>query len=394
MVAPIDPEQIPTPKLSASWLQNAAWWLRADAGKMRLAGVDIRAGWQRLGSVYSAPEAGQLLAVMDPVRTLAGTVADNVEAAAAALERFAQEAGPLAAKLQDLQFQAQDFRRRLRSVEHWDHHSTLVAENNGYLWAVDQAVAAYEAAERDCANAIERLIGGAAFHAGGDPARDARSYGVDAIPKNAATPWGDPAKTRKSWLGSVEGALSVFNPVADWDGKLDVARGQWSAVVGMGEGLASLTPVLGWDRFTQTWDGVATMTGLHGPLPALAANWAMIKSTVDWDEWATDPARASGKTGVNVVSLAIPFAGEASALADLSRAGRSVDVTEIADNAAKAAKGGTTVAAAARIEEFARLTRLGEGIDPNLVSQMHRAGALDNMISQKFGDLTTANSPA
>jgi hypothetical protein len=391
MVAPIEPEAIPTPDLQASWLQSAASWLRADAGRIWSAGVNIRANWQGLAAVYSAPEAGQLLAVMDPVRTFADSFADTVEAAARALDRFAQEAGPLASQLQSIQADARAFRRRLLSVEHWDHHSDLVEENNSYLWAVDRAVVAFEQAERDCANAIERLIGIAPFHPDGDPTTDPKSYGVSSIPRNSATLWGTPAKTRKSFLGSAEGALSVFNPVEGWDAKLDVARGQWSALVGMGEGLAALTPVLGWDPFTQTWDGIGTLGGLHGPLPALAADWSMIKSTVDWDEWAVDPNRASGTSVINTMSLAIPFAGEASALADVSRAGRAA---ELADNTARAAKGAATIAAAARIEEFARLTRLGDGVDPNLISRMHRVGDLDSMVEDKFGDLTTADSPA
>ncbi|MCW2522079.1 MAG: hypothetical protein JWO63_414, partial [Frankiales bacterium] len=304
MVAPIDAEAIPTPQLAAGWLETAAWWLRSDAGRVRLAGVDIRADRQGLASVYRAPEAGQLLAVMDPVRTQAGTVADNVEAAAAALERFAQEAAPLAAKLQDLQFQAQDFRRRLRSVEHWDHHAELVQENNGYLWAVDQVVAAYEAAERECANAIESLIGGAAFHAGGNPQTDSRAYGVESIPDESTTPWGAPATTRKSCVSASVAAVAVLNPVGDWDAKLDVMKGEFSAVAGMAEGLVALTPAFGLNQFERTWTGIATLEGFDGPFRQVRAEWAMAKSTVDWDEWATDPARASGKTGVNVVSLA------------------------------------------------------------------------------------------
>jgi hypothetical protein len=292
--------------------------------------------------------------------------------------------------LQELQDDARAFRRRLLGVDHWDHHQELVEENNRYVWAVDRAVVAYQAAERDCANAIENLIGGATFHADGEPKTDPRAYGVASIPDQAATPWGAPAKTRKSCMAASLTVVAALNPGLEWQTKLDMFRGEFSAATGMLEGLAALTPALGWDRFERTWDGVATLDGLHGPSAMMRAYAGMAKSTVDWDEWATDPARAVGNTGVNVVSVAVPFAGEVSVLADVGRAGRAA---ELADEAARLSKAGTTVESAARAQEFARLAKLGQAVDPELLGRMPKANDLDNVLQQKFGDLSSAKSP-
>jgi hypothetical protein len=265
MSAPIDPEAIPAPDLQVGWLLNAASWLRSDADRVRLAGVDIRAGWQGLGAVYHAPEAGQLLSVMEPVRTLTGFFADEVESAAAALERFAQVAGPLASQLQALRADAQAFRWRLSSVDHWDRDEDLVAENNGYLRRVNSGVVAFEAAERDCANAIEALISSRRFHAGGDPKSDRDAYGVESIPDISATPWGAPASTHRSCAQASFTALSSFNIVGDMGSRVHFAEGVVEgAVVGTAELSATMQGFLGWKKFSHTLVSIGALTGAEG----------------------------------------------------------------------------------------------------------------------------------
>ncbi|MDC7121196.1 hypothetical protein OMK64_06575 [Cellulomonas fimi] len=50
--------------------------------------------------MYQAPEAAQLLAVMEPVETKARIFGDDVEKVAAALERYAEAIAPIEASLE------------------------------------------------------------------------------------------------------------------------------------------------------------------------------------------------------------------------------------------------------------------------------------------------------
>lgn len=78
------------------------------------------------------------------------------------------------------------------------------------------------------------------------------------------------------------------------DGVVDVAKGTWALT-----GALCTDPA----AFARSWEGLLAVGGLPRQRQAFA------RSFVDWDEWASDPARAFGHTGVNVGGILLGTAG-------------------------------------------------------------------------------------
>jgi ppGpp synthetase/RelA/SpoT-type nucleotidyltranferase len=319
--------------------------LEADAGTLKGVGQDVRATgaevhstWQGLAGFYEAPEAAQLFAATEPVRSRAGDLGDDVASVAGTLSTYAAEVRPIAARLDALRAEAAAFVAEVEGDDDWREDGDKVDRHNGLLTQVDQQVLALQDAERAAANAINALFGGRQWHAGGS---DANAYGPTEIPADAERPWGAPEqKDEPWWKDAWNGGVSLV--------KGFVVDGLWEDV----KGLFGFINVFDWDTFSGSWGGLWTLTGKWFYAPGEAAEgWKNLgKAVVAWDMWSQDPARAFGTVLFNVVTL--PFAalkalkaGKASKLAKADDvadaagdAGKLPDGTRLADQLADAGK--------------------------------------------------------
>jgi hypothetical protein len=97
-------------------VDDAARGLLADAGAVRDRGNDVAGAWAGLGASYEAPEADQLLRVMDPVRSDTSNLADDLERLSGVLARFAGELREIVTKCDRLRAEVQEFRAQLAAA--------------------------------------------------------------------------------------------------------------------------------------------------------------------------------------------------------------------------------------------------------------------------------------
>ena len=83
----IEPAAIPGQGLDPDAVLAAADALAAGGARVREAGASMLREWRQLRASYSAPEAEQLFAVMEPVEAGARAYGDDVEQVAAARRR-------------------------------------------------------------------------------------------------------------------------------------------------------------------------------------------------------------------------------------------------------------------------------------------------------------------
>ncbi len=141
----IGPESIPRIEGDMAALAGHANAIAAAGEGFAATGASVHAGWQRLGAVYTAPEAGQLLAATAPVATVSASVGEDLGSAAAALNAYASEVAAIQARLDALRAQAAG-------------GGTGVGEPDLDA-GVAAAMAAWEAAQLRCANALRALSG-------------------------------------------------------------------------------------------------------------------------------------------------------------------------------------------------------------------------------------------
>ena len=349
--------------------------LEADAGTLKGVGQDVRATgtevhstWQGLAGFYEAPEAAQLFAATEPVRSRAGDLGDDVASVAGTLSTYAAEVRPIAARLDTLRAEAAAFVAEVEGDDDWREDGDKVDRHNGLLTQVDQQVLALQDAERTAANAINALFGGRQWHAGGS---DANAYGPTEIPADAERPWGAPEeKDEPWWKDAWNGGVSLV--------KGFVVDGLWEDV----KGLFGFVNVFDWDTFSGSWGGLWTLTGKWFYAPGEAAEgWKNLgKALVAWDMWSQDPARAFGTVLFNVVTL--PFAAlKALKAGKASKLSKADDVADAAGDAGKLPDG-------TRLAD--QLADAGK-LDPDLPSVGDLAARLDASTPDlRAGDLDAA----
>jgi hypothetical protein len=402
----VDPGEIPAVQADVERLETVAGWLQVDAARVRSAGLDVSAAWSGLAGVYHAPEGEQLVSALRPVAVETDQFAGDVQVVAAALSQFAGVAGWLRSRLLTAQFEANALRTRAMAVEHWDRHADLVAENNRLVAEVDSAVVAYASAERECANRIEALVGGASWHAvgSGGPrgAADPWVYGPASIPEGTQMPWGAPVEVHKSCVQSSMAVADALNPVGGGAAATAAfGRGELDAITGMAAGVEQLVDVSDWATFKASWAGMAALGGAQGQERQAQSVAAMAKGMVASDEWATDPARAGGTAFFNVGSLFLPGGGEASAAGHaaegaslLAKAAKTGDAAGDLGKAAKAAEA-ERLASELRAGSLAEVEATDKLVDAELaaIDRMPKAAELQNTLKTKLGDLEAADSP-
>ena len=109
MPSAIDPSQIPGKDIDPGAIETNARTIGTIASSVRDNGSDVHRKWQGMAGVYSAPESGTLLGLMQPVSTQATQAGDNLDVVSAALTQFAADVRPIKAELDSLRAQAQAF---------------------------------------------------------------------------------------------------------------------------------------------------------------------------------------------------------------------------------------------------------------------------------------------
>jgi hypothetical protein len=292
----INPGAIPQFRGDADVLEVDASSLRTAAHGVRDAGSDVHSTWQGLSAFYEAPEAAQLFAATEPVRSRASDLGGDLEAVAGTLSGYAAEVRPIALRLEQLQGEAASFVAGVEGDDDWREDGAKVDQHNGLLAAVDQQVLALQDAERRAANA-ER-------------------------------PWGAPEEKDEPWWKDV------------WNGGVSVVKGFF--VDGVWEdlkGLVGFVNPFDWDTFSSSWGGLWSLTGkwLYAPGEAAEAWKNLGKAVVAWDMWSQDPARAFGTVLFNVVTLPLAAlkALKVSKVSKLDKAGKADEVADAAEDAGK-----------------------------------------------------------
>ena len=157
----INPGAIPQFRGDVDVLEVDASSLRTAGQGVREAGSDVHSTWQGLSAFYEAPEAAQLFAATEPVRSRAGDLGGDLEGVAGTLSGYAAEVRPIAQRLEQLQAEASSFVASVQGDDDWREDGAKVDQHNGLLAAVDQQVLALQDAERRAANAINARFGGA-----------------------------------------------------------------------------------------------------------------------------------------------------------------------------------------------------------------------------------------
>lgn len=340
----VNPDEIPFPTMAPDYLEMVAKDVKDDGGNIADSGNTIRSTWQGLGEVYSAPESSELLAAVDQVAELGEGINDALKTVADALVTFAEEGGAAKKKLVELRSEARDFLESIEADgEDWNKDEDKVAEHEDLRGRINDAILAYQQAERRCANTITSLIEGGTTFVAGDPAGDNKTadneqvYGLEEIPEQASMPWGGPqmvdapwyvdaaAGTHDLWVGGVRdmGSMAGFHRDGDW------------GVESTDEWLANEKAY-----WYETYQGSAALTGFYTPTEGWgvdsAGEWAnnvtqvrlqMAHSMVPWTEWDERPGYVLTQGGGNIGTaiggalLGATGVGAPAGAALLSRAG-------------------------------------------------------------------------
>ncbi|MFE2186019.1 hypothetical protein [Streptomyces sp. NPDC059455] len=302
-------------------LEKDAPALKTDAGHIRKTGQGVHDQFQGLSAYYTAPEAEQLFATTRPVKEKADGFATGLEAVSGALSAYATEVRPIIERLKRLRADAAEFIRENGGDDDWKDDGDKVQHNNDLMADVGAATAAFEAAERSCANKISALVGGTHWVVDdGSHKPGMYGYTADVFQHAEKTPWGTQESETHHWYEFGHWIKSFV-----WDGF--IVDGVWGTIRGLG----TMVGVDGWDAFKNSWANLGKLAvGLS--LNTLVPGWfatpdsmlpGFLKSTkhtminagkamVAWDEWGKNPARAAGGVTFNVLTaIATDGAGSA-----------------------------------------------------------------------------------
>ncbi|GAA3834699.1 hypothetical protein GCM10022403_079360 [Streptomyces coacervatus] len=341
----IDPSGIPHFIGDLATLDTDVMLLTADAGQFRASGSDVHTEFQGLSAFYHAPEAEQLFATTLPVKQKSDAFADDLEKVTAALSDYSFEVQPLVQKLDALKADATAFVNALPAGDDWRKDQDKVDHNNDLWHDVNHAVAAFQAAERTAYNKIMALIGGAGLSADdGSHGKNMYGYRADDLDHAKETPWGAPVEREyEGWSWLVHQGKQV------WDGV-------WhDGVIGTIHGLGTLFGSDGWGAAGEAWNNLAKLgTASFLTSSTLGAWWLVpddqlpswlrdarkvhnqaVKGFVAYDQWKTNPARAAGAFGFNVLTVA-GTEGVGSAASGAGKAGAAARALSVAGKVGRA----------------------------------------------------------
>ena len=310
----IDPSGIPHFIGDLATLDTDVMLLTADAGQFRASGSDVHTEFQGLSAFYEAPEAEQLFASTLPVKQKSDAFADDLEKVATALSDYSFEVQPLVQKLDALKADATAFVNSVTGDDDWRKDQDKVDHNNDLWHDVNHTVAAFQSAERTAYNKIMALIGGASLTADdGSHGKNTYGYNADDLDHAKETPWGAPVEREyEGWSWLVHQGKQV------WDGV-------WhDGVIGTLHGLGTLFGSDGWGAAGEAWKNLAKLGTATSLTSATLGAWWLIpddqlpswlrdsrkvhtqavKGFLAYDQWKTNPARAAGAFGFNVLTVA------------------------------------------------------------------------------------------
>ncbi|MFI7503502.1 hypothetical protein ACIBVL_34530 [Streptomyces sp. NPDC049687] len=304
--------------------------LTANAAQFRASGAEVHTTFQGLSAVYRTPDAVDLLSSTQPVKAKADAFADDLEKAAMALSDYSAEVQPLVERLATLKADATAFVQSLSGDEDWRKDQDKVDRNNELWRDVNHTVAAFQAAERACHNKITALVGGSRITVDdGSHGEHMYGYRADDLDHAPETPWGAPAEREYEgwdWLTHQAGQV--------WDGF-------WTdGVMATVHGVGTLFGADGSDAAGEAWKGLAKLATASALTSATMGTWWLVpddklpswlresrttykqtvKGFVAWDTWKTNPSRAAGAVGFNVLTT---LGGTEGAGAAASAAGRT-----------------------------------------------------------------------
>ncbi|MFI1048741.1 hypothetical protein ACH4U3_23580 [Streptomyces griseoruber] len=343
----IDPSGIPHFIGDLSTLDTDVMLLTANAAQFRASGANVHTTFQGLSAVYRTPDAADLLSSTLPVRTKADGFADDLEKVASALSDYSAEVQPLIDRLATLKTEATAFVDSLSGDDDWRKDQDKVDRNNELWRDVNHTVAAFQAAERTCHNRITALVGGSKTTVDdGSHGEHMYGYRADDLDHAPQTPWGAPAEREYEgwdWLTHQAGQV--------WDGI-------WTdGVMATIHGVGTLFGADGADAAGEAWKGLAKLATASALTSATLGTWWLVpddrlpswlrdsrtaykqtvKGFVAWDTWKTNPSRAAGAVGFNVLTLlgtegtgaaasgAAKSSAAARALSAVGKVGRAID---------------------------------------------------------------------
>jgi len=370
----IQPDQIPQIPGDIDVVATHGQTLKTKGKEFSDTGLDVHTTWQGLAAFYSAPEAATLFAATVPVQTKAADVGTGVVGVGGALVTYADTVRPIQARLASLKADAEVFRASVDGDDDWDSDQDKVDKNNDLLSRVNAELAAWQAAQRDCANTINALYGGTHYvQDNGDETQDANEFGFSAdqldsaLDSDKGLPWGKSEERDKPWYEDT------------WDGVASVGKGFFvDGLWGDLKGLGNLVGFGGAEGAKEGWLGIYKLAIMASPplvLSALALNQTqdlpgipkgtlfndykeMGKGLLAWDTWKEDPARAFGNVGWNAVSVVFGTKGTGAAL-KVGKVGAIVDkiagTVRVGGDVVKVEVGGLKVAetAAGKLDDAA-----------------------------------------
>ncbi|MFJ9554788.1 hypothetical protein ACIRPH_13295 [Nocardiopsis sp. NPDC101807] len=321
----ISPATFPVPTASPGYIETLAAALRTAGQSVADTGNDIDSSWGALTSSYKAPEADELYTVLGPVARDGDDVLTGLDNAANALENFAEDLRGIKRRWNSLRTEAYTFRARIDAKDDdWRDaegvagffgigESPDVEENSRLISEGTGIIEDYEAAERDCANQINRYVpdrtGFEAMPSGGgelDP--DVFYHGYEDSLSDLATEWDmGGATTDEHWwvdagaavwdfgVGAVEGTGAMLGMHSS-EGWFQASWGDalWEYHEGNVQSVASLVGM---------YDGESDSWGWAGG-DALGSAWKdLAHSVVPWEEWGERPGYVIGTAALNIVAM-------------------------------------------------------------------------------------------
>ncbi|MER6615198.1 hypothetical protein [Streptomyces xantholiticus] len=363
---PVDPYEIP--HFTGSWceLDLRVKALSGASTKIPTAAGDVHTTFGGLRAYYEAPEAEQLFAVTEPVKSTAQLIGSDLSVIAGALRTYAQDAQPLAKQLDELRAEAEAFRAKVADDDEWREDGDLIDENLERRNKVAEVWAAFQDVELACHNKIVALVDGTPLkkHDGSDK-KGMYGYDAEALKQAKSLPWGDAVEeSTPGW--------QVWEHAADFVTGF-VVDGVWATVVGLG----TLAGFNGWDAAGEAWSGLATLGeglgytiifGIDSPYwttpedelpPRLRESRVAIKETgkalLAWDDWDAHPGRAAGAVTFNVLTTVFT-GGAGGAASTAGKAGAAARALAVAGKVSRVVDPMTYVFKGAG----AGLTKLGD----------------------------------
>ncbi|MFE2166706.1 hypothetical protein ACFXB3_16845 [Streptomyces sp. NPDC059447] len=329
--APVDPAEVPIFTGDFAQLDLKVKAISAGGAAISTATSDVHSSFGGLSAFYQAPEADQLFATTKPVADLGLKLSSDMCTIAGALGTYARDAEPIAKRLDSLKKEAEAFRTKVASDEHWDRDGDLIDENLERRNRIAEAWGQFQDVERTAHAKIVALVGGTPLTKDdGSHGKGMYGYDAEAMKQAKTLPWGE----------AVEEDIPAWQI---WEHAWEFTKGFFvDGVWGTLKGLGGLVGLQGWDTFKQSWTGLAKLaTGLAiisipgaGPLFMAVPDdklptWVRDsrtalketgKALLAWDQWSSNPGRAAGAVTFNVITT-IATGGSGSAAAGAGKAG-------------------------------------------------------------------------